>query len=786
MPAVPRVRNVPIVLRGPAARALGSLFVVLCLLAFSVASAAAQAVPNWEIKSATQTRVNADLVVFVSQVEAIGTGPNAGQQIFAEQIEWNTLTGEFTATGNVLLVSPTARLSAERVVFNTRTRLGTFYTAFGQASLGSRGAQDKSMFGTLEPDVYFYGETIEKIDEDKYRITRGGFTTCVQPTPRWDIVSGKATINLDDYAILRNAVVRVKDVPVFYLPVLYYPIQSDDRATGFLLPTYGRSTIRGQSISNAFFWAINRSQDLTLVHDWFTTSGQGAGAEYRYAAGPGSEGQLRAYYMAQKAATYEAPGGGSQPLPEEKSHKINGTLAQNLPYGLRARARVDYFSSLVSQQLHNMNIYDASQRQRTIGGSITGVFGAVSVTGNFQRAELFRTADASIVNGFAPSLTTNLSSKRLGRLPLYVAVNSELSNILYIDRPGGTQPERDLGLQKFDATPTLRAALSNWPFLTVNGSVAYRHTYFSESLDASQVQVPIGLTRRYFDFKADIIGPVFSRVFTPNNALADRLKHIIEPNVSIQRTTDFENLRNVVSTASSYDFVIGGVTRVNYGLTNRVLVRKTSDDPTASAAASAPRELMSVALTQTYYTDSAARAFDNTYQTSSYNRDDPVPSRFSPVALTVRSAPTSLSTATARLEYDHEEGLFRSFNVTGNTNYRAAQVAVGWSTRTEGTRLTGTRRDNALNASAGLSFLNGTTGGNYALNWNISAGYIIQQRWTGFYNAQCCGLLVEYQEYNVPNSILLVPKDRRFNLSFTLAGIGTFSNFLGAFAGGRQ
>ena len=38
---------------------------------------------------------------------------------------------------------------------------------------------------------------------------------------------------------LRNAVIRVKDVPIFYLPVLYYPIQSDDRATGFLLPTYG-------------------------------------------------------------------------------------------------------------------------------------------------------------------------------------------------------------------------------------------------------------------------------------------------------------------------------------------------------------------------------------------------------------------------------------------------------------------------------------------------------------------------------------------------------------------
>ena len=31
-----------------------------------------------------------------------------------------------------------------------------------------------------------------------------------------------------------------------------------------------------------------------------------------------------------------------------------------------------------------------------------------------------------------------------------------------------------------------------------------------------------------------------------------------------------------------------------------------------------------------------------------------------------------------------------------------------------------------------------------------------------------------------------VPQDRRFNLSFTLAGIGTFSNFFGAFGGRRR
>jgi hypothetical protein len=327
----------------------------------------------------------------------------------------------------------------------------------------------------------------------------------------------------------------------------------------------------------------------------------------------------------------------------------------------------------------------------------------------------------------------------------------------------------------------LRASLSKWPFLNVNASVGYRHTYFSESLNDLGVQVPVPLTRQYFDLKTDLIGPVFSKVYTPNNALADRLKHVIEPNFSIQHITDFENLSRVATAASSYDYVIPNVTRMSYGLTNRILVRKAPADPKAPSAASAPRELASIGITQSYYTDPQASRYDNSYQSSSYNASRPA-SSFSPVALTVRTAPTLLTTGTLRIEYDHQLARISSFSATGNSNYRSAQVAVGWSTRT----YSAVFKENALNASSTLAFRNGTTGGTYLMNWDIARGYFIQQRWTGFYNAQCCGLAIEYQQYNFPSDPRFpIPEDRRFNLSFSLAGIGTFSNFFGAFGGGN-
>ena len=88
-----------------------------------------------------------------------------------------------------------------------------------------------------------------------------------------------------------------------YLPVFYYPIQEDDRATGFLIPTYGSSTLKGQMLSNAFFWAIGRSHDATIYHDWMSKAGQQLGGEYRYVLGPGSQGDSRFSWLDENRVT---------------------------------------------------------------------------------------------------------------------------------------------------------------------------------------------------------------------------------------------------------------------------------------------------------------------------------------------------------------------------------------------------------------------------------------------------------------------------------------------------
>lgn len=698
-----------------------------------------------------------------------------GQKFFASQVDVYTDTNLLTAEGNVVFQTADARISADRVEFNLADRTGAFHNASGLASLGDR--VDRSMFGTLEPDVYFYGERIDLRGQGRYTLTGGGFTTCVQPTPRWEVVSGSATINVGDYAILRNAVVRVKNVPVFYLPIFYYPIQEDDRATGFLLPTYGASTYRGQSVSNAFFWAINRSQDLTVFHDWMFTRGHGVGTEYRYQASAGSGGHVRGYWLDEKASVLNTPS-GPVPTEDRRSYEVNGSLTQRLPGGLTARGRVDYFSDIQVRQLYNYDVFRATSTQRSIAGSVSGSWGAWNLAGNFQRNETFYGRNQSVVAGQAPGLTASLSSRRLGPLPVFISFQGDAATSLYEVRDDDEVTDRTMN--RVDFQPQIRSPLLNAPFLSVTGSLLYRYTWFSQSLDEDGEQVPRALARQYAQMGAEIVGPVFSRVFTPNTRFAERLKHVIEPSFSLQRTTSIDNQDQVALLGSSHDFVVGGATRINYALTNRVLVRQRAPEgmDAAQAQASAPRELLSVTMQQSYYTDDRASQFDPNFASSFGGRR---PSKLSALQAGLRAQPTSTVSNALRLEFAPEDYRLQALSAGADVRTRALTTSLTWSRR----RLSDTAFDNVLQGQSQIRLADGRVGGTVAFHWDVTRETLISQRWIGYYNAQCCGIAFEYQAYSFANTGLPLAADRRFNLSFTLAGIGTFSNFFGTFGGSR-
>jgi len=735
---------------------------------------------KWNRLSRSLAQVSETHLKFVGNVEVECDETT----LLADEMDVFTDTNIIVARGNVRFETAEAGISADRLEFNTQTRTGVFYNALGTVRLGPQ--VERSMFGTQEPDAMFWGEEIYKLGPKKYQIKKGGFTSCVQPTPRWELTSGDATVTLDSYALLRNPVLRVKGVPLLYVPALYYPLHESGRSTGFLIPTYGTSTVRGSSLSNAFFWAIDRSQDATFYHDWFTQTGQGVGAEYRYVAAPGSDGFVKTYLLKQHAATISQPGGGTTTIPASRDYEISANVTQALPGRLRARGRVDYFSSIQAHQLYHYNIYDASRRQRSYAFNVTGSWGSYLLAASVDHNEVFYSNTSSTTVGAMPRLGFSRSERPIGGSPLYFSVSSEYAALLRKSVDQTTEPAKttDNGLQRVDVMPTVRLPFTRWPFLTVNTSLAWRATYWTRSLDPEGVQIDEGISRRYFDLQSQVTGPVFTRIWdTPGSGWAQKIKHVIEPSFAFRRVTAIDEFDRIVRLEGS-DSVVGNVTRLNYALTNRLYVK-----PHEGGAFATPREIVNVAITQSYYTDANAAKYDQNYATSFTGS---APSHFSPVALTARVNPTPRIGGQFRTEYDTQFHAIRSFAANGSVSLgRYLQASGGWSQRRYIEGLPGFNNpdqlDHYINGSTSLRTPGGKIGGTYVFNYDLARDRFLQQRITGFYNAQCCGVALEYQVYNLlyadPRTGLT--RDRRFNLSFTLAGVGTFSNFFGAFGGNQ-
>jgi LPS-assembly protein len=707
-------------------------------------------------------------------------------KIYADEAWLYSDENRFVATGNVVFSQGANRIASDKADFNTTTHLGTFYNATGIATVQPPrqpvrpGAVAVPQRAGEETNVYFFGDTVEKLGAKKYKITNGGFTTCVQPTPRWDLHADTIVLNVGHYTLMRQAVLKVKGVPMLYVPILYYPTKKEDRATGILIPTYGSSTLRGQSIHNAFFWAIDRSQDATLAYDWFSKVGQGAGGEYRYNFGGGSDGNIRAYFLDQHESSYAQPDGTSTTLAASRSFNIDGSASQMLPGNLRARARVSYFSSLETSQTFNTNIYDASRNQRTFGGNLVGVWGLYSLNGTFDHSEYFYGTDSSSVSGSWPRFAFARSERAIEGTPLYFSVGSEFAHILRENRSPGSVDDQTM--TRVDFNPQIRFPFKHWQFFTINSTLAWRDTFYTRSVDANGSTVDDALNRRFFTMQAQILGPVFNRIWdTPQNGYAEKFKHSIEPYLNVTRTSTIDNYNRILRLEGT-DYIVGGATQYAYGLTNRFYAKRRL----APGQVSQAREILDVELTQTYYTDQVAAQYDSSYATSFTGA---APSNFSPYALNIRLMPTTEINASVRAEFDNKYHALRTISANGSYAWTGrVQSTVGWSKRAFIKDLEGFNDPNYLdhyiNTSTSVHTIDNRVGGVYAFNYDVLRSTMLQQRTSLFYNTQCCGIAFEYQTYHLAGiSATAVPADHRFFLSFTLAGLGNFSPFNGALSG---
>ncbi|RFQ16512.1 LPS-assembly protein LptD, partial [Pseudomonas sp. ATCC 13867] len=127
----------------------------------------------------------------------------------------------------------------------------------------------------------------------------GTYTRCEPSSNAWVLKGNNIKLNpATGFGTATNATLRVKDIPVFYTPYIYFPIDNR-RQSGFLPPSFASSTDTGFTLTTPYYFNLAPNYDATLYPRYMVKRGLLMEGEFRYLTHT-SEGQFNAAYLNDK------------------------------------------------------------------------------------------------------------------------------------------------------------------------------------------------------------------------------------------------------------------------------------------------------------------------------------------------------------------------------------------------------------------------------------------------------------------------------------------------------
>ncbi|MCR4511224.1 LPS-assembly protein LptD [Pseudomonas sp. 32.2.56] len=128
------------------------------------------------------------------------------------------------------------------------------------------------------------------------RLKDGTYTSCEPGSNAWHLKGNNITLNpATGFGTATNVTLRVKNIPVFYTPYIYFPID-DRRQSGFLPPSIGSSSDNGLTLQTPYYFNLAPNYDATLYPTYMSDRGLLMEGEFRYLT-KNSEGQFGAAYL---------------------------------------------------------------------------------------------------------------------------------------------------------------------------------------------------------------------------------------------------------------------------------------------------------------------------------------------------------------------------------------------------------------------------------------------------------------------------------------------------------
>jgi len=710
---------------------------------------------------AEQQRKEGDLFLADGKVEIL----YRNYRLRADHVQYNSKTYVTSATGHVQLDVDTQHISADTAEFNVKTGEGRFEHVRGEV----RAEHRANAYILVSPNpLTFEAQEVRRVDSRTYVIEHAWLTVCEQDKPSWKFFTPHATLHVNRSVALLNANFRLFRVPLIYLPYATAPVGNKLRQSGFLLPEFSDTSLKGVVIGDGYYWAPRDWTDVSLGAALLSRRGWQQNGEVR--AKPWENVDLTARYfgvidrgLADSTGTRIKQGG----------HSAQFTFGALLNGGWRAVADLNQLTSLTFRLAFSPTFGEAVNSEVRSSAFLTNNFHGFSVNlaeGSYKNFINAQPEVAVVLRSAPEARFSSVDQSPWKRLPVYFGVDGFAGAVHRSDEDlvaGAVVPGIDTPgfVERSEIAPRAVLPLHWGPWLGLTTSYVVRTTSYGAQEIAGQV-VSDALRRTTGELTVDLRPPTFERVW---DSAKGKWKHTIDPEIAYNYVRGVNQFERFIR--FDEDETLTDTNELMYSITQRLFHR--SGDGQAD-------ELVSWRVAQKYYFDptfngALVPGTRNVFQaldsiTPFAFADEP--RHFSPIDSDLRVTPGGVYDAQVRLEYDTVRKRFTTAGTLlkirpyENFNFTVAHFSIDNSSILQPLA-------NQIRLLAGYGDLN-RRGFNaaFGLSYDIKQQLLQNQLMQVSYNGSCCGLAFEYRRLALGQ----VRTENQFRVALIIANIGTFGN----------
>ena len=299
------------------------------------------------------TRITADQIEGQQDVRVDATGTVVVERdttrLDADRVQYDILSDEAVATGNVVLRRGTDTIRGPRFRFRVEEQVGEFESPTYEIvrKRTPRYSAQALSAGVAKPaDITVHGrgeaESLEIEGENHYHLKNATFTSCESNDPAWYVKAKELDLDFDrNVGDATHGTFHFGGVPIMYAPVAPFPLNGE-RRSGVLAPTFGTSNIAGFDLTVPYYFNLAPNYDDTFVPRYMGRRGLQLNNAFRYLT-PAYHGVLRTEYLGDDAVYGDSRSAVSYQHDQQFGHGFSGRINYN------AVSDKSYFADLSSR-----------------------------------------------------------------------------------------------------------------------------------------------------------------------------------------------------------------------------------------------------------------------------------------------------------------------------------------------------------------------------------------------------------------------------------------------------